>query len=85
MAPMGGARITDKAIHTFYFVKNGIRLYRRHSTSFGLPAFCLKMTAYAAAKSVKNQDPRILSQGIRAVSVGISQALKLTGNGDLPA
>jgi GT2 family glycosyltransferase len=67
MAPRGGARVTSKAEHTYSYVKNGIRLYRKHSPAAGLPLFILKQGAYVLAKSAYNFDPRIAGRGLAAI------------------
>jgi GT2 family glycosyltransferase len=73
MAPAGGCRILDKSEHTYYFVKNGLRLYRRHSPALGAPAFALAMAGYALAKAAYNRDPKIATRGVRAVWDGLTQ------------
>ena len=77
MAPAGGCRTRSKAEHTYYFVKSGIRLYRRHSPRLGLPAFAARMTAYVSAKSAYNRDPEILKLGLRGVYDGLTQSMNL--------
>ncbi|MDZ4677802.1 MAG: glycosyltransferase [Oligoflexia bacterium] len=72
LSSSGGARVKDKAIHTSYFITNGLKLYRRHSPSFGLPFFMLYKTAYLIAKAVYNRDSRILSLGLKALHKGFS-------------
>lgn len=67
MASSGGVRVPDKAQHTYYFIKNGVRLYRRHSSKLGLPFFLLQMGAYSAAKAAYNRNPRILWKGLQAL------------------
>lgn len=79
-APSGGARIHDKAVHNYYFVKNGVRLYRRHSPTVGLPFFVLRMLAYSGAKAAYNGNPRIFARAIAAVRDGLSQPLELRNN-----
>lgn len=80
MAPAGGCRVPDKSVHTYYFVKNGIRLYRRHSPWVGQPFFATKMTAYVLAKSLYNQNGRILKRGLQAVWEGFYSPLRLTNS-----
>src|SRR5690606_36778947 len=60
MAPHGGCRTHDTALHTYYFVKNCIRLYRKHSPALGLPFFVFAMVLYVVLKSLYNRNPRIL-------------------------
>lgn len=77
MAPAGGARIQDKAVHTYHYVKNGIRLYRRHSPSLGVPILALRMIAYVIAKALYNFNFKILFQGARAFFEGWTQDMKV--------
>jgi GT2 family glycosyltransferase len=67
MAPAGGCRITDKSIHTYYYVKNGLRLYRKHSPGVGVPWFVARMVGYVALKSLYNGRKDILARGLKAV------------------
>lgn len=66
-APRGGWRMSDKAQHTYYFVRNGFRMYRKHSPTVGQPIFAARMAAYVAAKSVFNKSPRIFALGFKAI------------------
>jgi len=66
-APRGGWRLTDKAQHTYYFVRNGFHLYRKHSPKLGQPIFAVRMAAYVAAKSAYNKNPRIFTLGLKAI------------------
>jgi len=75
MAPRGGARMTDKAEHTYYFVKNGIRLYEKHSPRLGRPWFMARMATYSAAKALWNRDPEILKKGVQAVAQSFMKSL----------
>src|SRR6185437_4942742 len=45
-APAGGCRVMDKSTQTYYFCKNGMRLYRRHSPLIGQPLFYARMLSY---------------------------------------
>ncbi len=76
MAPSGGARVKDKAKLNYHFVKNGIRLYRRHSPILGSPFFTAWMGAYTAMKAAYNRQPSILSQGLRALLEGWSKPVR---------
>ena len=80
MAPAGGCRITDKAEHTFYFVRNGFRRYRRFSPALGLPLFILKSMAYVTAKSIYNKNIRIFTRGLAAICQGLTQDMALKAN-----
>jgi GT2 family glycosyltransferase len=79
MAPAGGARVTDKAVHTYYFVKNGIRMCRRHSPLLALPYCYLRLVFYFIAKALYNRNPRILTQGCLAFWRGIRQPMQVIG------
>lgn len=67
MAPRGGCRTTDKAIHTYSYVKNGLRLYRKHSPWISRPYFSLRMGAYVTLKAIYNHDFRIFMLGWKAI------------------
>lgn len=75
MAPAGGARVRDKAIHTFQYAKNGLRLVRKHSPFFTAIGFSLFLILYSAAKSAYNGNIRILKEGLRGVWRGWAQNL----------
>lgn len=75
MAPRGGCRVPDKTAHTFWFVRNGIRLYRRHAPAALHPFFALKMLGYVGAKAAYNRDFRIFSRGLTAMREGWTQNL----------
>jgi GT2 family glycosyltransferase len=79
MAPAGGARVKDKAVHTYYFVKNGIRMARRHSPLFALPFIYLRLIAYFTAKALYNRNSRIFSQGCLAFARGLRQSMQVNG------
>lgn len=76
-APSGGARQKNKAIHTHYFVRNGLRLFRRHSPGRLLPAYLLKLATYVTAKAAYNRNISILSHGFRGIYDGMAQDMKL--------
>lgn len=77
MAPRGGARITNKAVHTYYFVKNGIRLGRRHSPLLGQPWIAARFIFYVIAKALYNRDQRIMTQGLKGLTQGWTQSLRI--------
>lgn len=77
MAPSGGARITDKAIHTYHYVKNGIRLYRRHSPIWGAPLISARLLSYVIAKAIYNGNLKILTQGLKALLEGWTQDMAI--------
>jgi len=72
MAARGGCRIQSKSEHTYFFVKNGIRLYRRHGVAALTPVFVARQIAYVIAKSVYNLDPSIGFEGMLGVFSGLS-------------
>jgi len=74
-APSGGNRVPDKAVGTYYYIKYGLRLYRRHSPVVGLPFFALSMLGYAALKALYNRQGRIFTRGIAAVADGLRQSM----------
>lgn len=80
MAASGGCRVSDKAVHTFYFVRNGFRLYRRFSPTIGLPFFISKMFLYVLAKTLYNRNLRIFSMGLKAIAAGLTQNMSLKTN-----
>lgn len=77
MAPSGGARVKDKAVHTYYFVKNGIRMARRHSPAIALPWIYLRLFGYFTAKAIYNRNTRIFSQGCLAFARGLRQPMRV--------
>jgi len=72
-ATRGGARLPDKSLQTYYYVRNGIRLYRRHSPGWGLPGFIVRQIVLVKAKAFKNIDLRILVRGLWGVRDGLRQ------------
>jgi glycosyltransferase involved in cell wall biosynthesis len=79
-APSGGARVKDKADHTYFYVRNGIRLYRRHSPVIGNPLIGVRMFFYVAAKAAYNSNLRILFKGLRAIFDGWAQDMRVKSN-----
>jgi GT2 family glycosyltransferase len=69
-APRGGWRMTDKASHTYYFVRNGFCMYRKHSPVLGQPLFAFRMVAYVTAKAGYNLNPKIFGMGLKGVFDG---------------
>lgn len=67
MAPRGGTRIDDKAIHTYYFVKNGLLLIWKHSNYFVLLISKLKAFLYILLKSIYNLNIKIFFLGCKAI------------------
>lgn len=66
-APRGGARITDRAIHTYYHVRNGLRLYRHHSPAIVYPVMWLKLFFFSAARAARRLNPQIFRNGLRGL------------------
>jgi GT2 family glycosyltransferase len=77
MAPAGGARIRDKSVHTYFYVKNGIRLYRRHSPMLGYPMVAARMIFYVVAKAAYNLNGKILVKGLKGFIEGWSQDMRI--------
>jgi GT2 family glycosyltransferase len=77
MAPSGGARIRDKATHHYYFVRNGLRLFRRHSPAVFLPICLVRMLTLTLAKAAYRLDWRTLSEGMRGIWDGLHQSMEL--------
>ena len=75
--PMGGCRVLDKSVHTYWFIRNGIRLYRRHSPVLTQPLFFSKLVGYLAAKAAYNRNPRIFTLGIKGLADGWRQNVSL--------
>lgn len=67
----GGNRVTDKAQHTYWFMRNYGLLNSLHMNRLGLPAFGAYGLAYVLAKAVKNTDPTIARDGIRGLLDGL--------------
>jgi GT2 family glycosyltransferase len=79
MAPAGGTRVKNKAVHTYFFVRNGLRLIRRHSPKAAQPLITMRMVGYLAAKSAYNLDPEILSLGLKAIWEGWTTSQNVEG------
>lgn len=67
MAPRGGARVTDKALHTYYFIHNGLLLAKKHSPRWVVPFIAARSLGYAFLKSGYNLNPRIFGLGVKAI------------------
>jgi GT2 family glycosyltransferase len=76
-APRGGARVGDKSQHTYFYIANGLRLFRKHSPAVLQPLFVTKQLAYAAAKGLYNRDPRIFALGVKAIIDGYKKDLSV--------
>lgn len=72
-AARGGCRTPDRARFQYYWVKNGLRLYRRHSPALGLPLFVAKVGWVSLLKAVYRFDVRIAWSGWRAIGDGLGQ------------
>ena len=75
--PMGGCRVSDKSMHTYWFIRNGIRLYRRHSPLIAQPLILAKLVGYVAAKALYNRNLKILTLGLKGVADGWRQNVQL--------
>lgn len=79
MAPAGGTRVKDKSVHTYFFIRNGLRLIRRHSPKIAQPLITVRMAAYLAAKAAYNLNPRILTLGLKGIWEGWSDSTQMVG------
>ena len=79
-APRGGCRITDKAEHTFYFIKNGTRLLRKQIGAGRIPraarrwvltGWIIRSALYSLAKALYNGNFRIAQSGLRGLWIGL--------------
>ncbi len=75
MAPRGGCRVTSKAEHTYYFLRNGLRFFRLHGWLWALPLRVVTDVTYAALKALKNRDLAVARAGLRGVRDGLTQPL----------
>jgi hypothetical protein len=66
-APRGGARITDRAVHTYYHVRNGLRLYRHHSPAPVYAVMWLKLFAFSVARAARRLNFRIFQNGMKGL------------------
>jgi GT2 family glycosyltransferase len=66
-APRGGARVTDRAIHTYYHVRNGLRLYRHHSPRIIYPLMVTKLFFFSALRAVRRMNFRIFRNGMKGL------------------
>ena len=69
--PSGGNRVTNKADHTYWQMRNLGLLGSLHMRLFGLPAFSAYALTYVLGKAVKNTDPRIAVKGVKGVVDGL--------------
>jgi GT2 family glycosyltransferase len=67
----GGNRVTDKARHTYWFMRNYTLLNSLHMARVGLPFFEVYGLAYVLAKAAKNADFRIARQGLKGMADGL--------------
>lgn len=70
MAPRGGARI-NKLDHTYYFVRNGVRLHLRHAAIYQYPVFYVWLLGYILLKSAYNLSPKLLLKSLKALIDGL--------------
>ena len=71
----GGNRVSDKARHTYWFMRNYGLLNSLHMKRVGLPLFSAFGMLYVLAKAAKNADPAIASSGIRGLVDGLKYFL----------
>jgi GT2 family glycosyltransferase len=72
-APRGGARLTNKAKHLYFFMHNGMRFYRRHGTSSAIGFQILKSLVLIPLKALYNWDSKIARLGMRGLWDGLRQ------------
>ncbi|MFL5812876.1 MAG: glycosyltransferase family 2 protein [Bdellovibrionia bacterium] len=84
MAPAGGCRTRTKSDHTFYFVKNGVRVFRRHTPAWARSYCYLRLTLYIFAKALYNRDFGILKKSLQALFEGMTQSMDVQGVRSLP-
>ncbi len=75
-ASAGGARIHEKSLHTYHFVRNGLRLHLRHGNRLLWPWFLMRAFVYGLVKSVKNGDRRIFTRSLQAILEAIDRILE---------
>lgn len=67
MAERGGARVSDKSKHTYYFVKNGKYLMTKHSKPVSKIIFPSRMLAYGFLKALYNLDISIFKSTLKGL------------------
>jgi GT2 family glycosyltransferase len=71
----GGNRLTDKARHTYWFMRNYGLLNSLHMKRVGLPLFGAYGLLYVLGKAAKNADPVIAASGILGLVDGLKYFL----------
>ncbi|MBI3544955.1 MAG: glycosyltransferase family 2 protein [Deltaproteobacteria bacterium] len=67
----GGNRVSDKARHTYWYMRNYALLGSLHMRRIGLPFFGSYGFAYVLAKAAKNGDASIAVQGLKGLADGL--------------
>jgi len=67
----GGNRVSEKARHTYWFMRNYGLLNSLHMKKLGAPLYGIYGTAYVAGKALKNRDPNIAVQGFKGLFDGL--------------
>jgi GT2 family glycosyltransferase len=71
----GGNRVTDKAAHTYWFMRNYGLLNSLHMKTWGLPLYSAYGLGYVFAKAVKNRSTEIAVHGARGLLEGLGYFL----------
>lgn len=69
--PSGGNRVSNKADHTYWQMRNLGLLNSLHMRVLGLPAFSAYALGYVLGKAMKNTDPHIAIKGVKGVVDGL--------------
>jgi hypothetical protein len=72
----GGNRVSEKAEHTYWYVRNYCLLNSIHMKKTGLPFFLFSISSYVLLKSMKNRNPLIMLKGSAGLCHGLSYFLK---------
>ncbi|MEW6055833.1 MAG: glycosyltransferase [Bdellovibrionota bacterium] len=68
----GGNRVTDKARHTYWYMRNYGLLNSLHMKPIGLPVYAVFGAAYVLGKALKNANPEIAFKGFSGLFSGLS-------------
>ncbi len=67
---MGGNRVFEKSVHTYWFFRNLTVLNRRHLSVFCMPFYVLRSLLYICAKGLKNADLKVTMAGLTGLKDG---------------
>ena len=71
----GGNRVTDKAQHTYWYLRNYGLLNSLHMHKIGISAYLLHASAYIFGKSLLHTSPQITFNGLRGLVDGLQYFL----------